>query len=193
MKFGHNKITKTDRKFYANAQLFHDGTQARGNYIQVTDSRPGIKGWELQVRQEQQFTTLEAAKSTEKELKGASLSFDNIWANSMTSSLDTAPEISKDTIMIDKQATTFPLATAQSGQGKGQWVIVFGASSNNPQNQKVTLEPKVDEFGTPVLDSEFENQQVYDNHSIFLTVPNETTIQAVQYQTELTWVLAELP
>lgn len=192
LNFGSRKITKNERKFYAQAQLFHGDIPPRGNYIQITDSRADDSGWTLQVRQEYQFKNDIIQTKSEKELKGATLSFDKIWANSSFTQ-EKAPQISKETILIDSQGTTFPIAQANVGEGRGTWVISFGASEGNKSNQLNTLIPKVDDSNQPVTDKEFENQQIYENSAIFLSVPPATMIHPVQYQTELTWILAELP
>nr|WP_086349269.1 WxL domain-containing protein [Enterococcus sp. 9E7_DIV0242]OTP15997.1 hypothetical protein A5888_002211 [Enterococcus sp. 9E7_DIV0242] len=71
--FGQNKITKGDRLYEANAQLFFGDTNPRGNFIQVSDYRGTGGGWTLQVRQETQFQN---ANTLNNELKGSVISFD---------------------------------------------------------------------------------------------------------------------
>ncbi|MEI5994538.1 WxL domain-containing protein [Candidatus Enterococcus mansonii] len=192
LNFGKNKITEANRNFYVNAQLFHNGPSARGNFLQITDSRAERSGWTLQVRQEYQFKNDVIQEEKEKELRGAVLSFDKAWANSAYTQ-EKAPQLSKDIIQLNAQEITFPVASADQGQGKGSWIISFGASDENKHEQTPTLFPKVDEKNQPILDEQFENQQVYGNKAIFLSVPDTVTIHPVQYQTELTWILAELP
>lgn len=192
LNFGANKITETNRNFYVNAQLFHNGPKARGNFLQITDSRAETSGWTLQVRQEFQFKNDVIQTDSEKELRGAVLSFDNAWANSAFSK-EKAPQISKDTIQLNAQGTTFPVASAEKGQGRGTWLISFGASEENKNNQSNTLFPKLDEKNNPIFDPAFENQAIYGNKAISLSVPDGVKIHPVQYQTELTWLLAELP
>ncbi|ALS03004.1 hypothetical protein ATZ33_16945 [Enterococcus silesiacus] len=190
--FGNNKIEKRNHHFFANAQLFHDGTTARGSYIQITDERSEKLGWTLQVRQEFQFKNSVIQEKDEQELKGATLSLDHGWANSIYT-WETAPVVTKDTIEITELATTQNIAIADVGSGKGQWTIEFGASETNTNNQKNTLFPKTTPSGEAVLDSEFENQLVYGNKAVALSIPNGTVIKPVQYETELTWILAALP
>jgi hypothetical protein len=192
LNFGSNKITETNRNFYVNAQLFHDGPSARGNFLQITDSRAESLGWTLQVRQEYQFKNDVIQEDGEKELKGAVLSFDKTWANTAYTQ-EKSPQISKDIIQLNAQGTTFPVASAETGQGRGTWIISFGASKENNHDQPNTLFPKLDEKNQPILDENFENQEVYGNQAIFLSVPDGVKIHPVQYQTELTWILAELP
>lgn len=192
LNFGRNKINQTGRNFYVNAQLFHDGPTARGNFLQITDSRPNSSGWTLQVRQEYQFKNDIIQEDHEQELRGAVLSFDKGWANSAYTQ-EQPPKIMKDIIQLNTQGTTFPVASADQGEGRGTWIISFGASADNNQGQTTTLFPRVDEDNQPITDKNFEDQQVYGNNAIFLSVPDATKIHPVQYQTELTWILAELP
>ncbi|MGC6768512.1 WxL domain-containing protein [Enterococcus sp. LJL128] len=190
---GRNKITyEKERLYHVNAQLFHDGTPARGNYVQITDQRSGSKGWSLQVRQEHQFQNDVIQKQEEKELRGAVFSLDNGWANSPFSA-EKAPEVTRDTIEINEIGITYNVAVATPGSGKGTWTIEFGASENNSNGQMNTLFPKTNEDGSAVLDTAFENQQVYGNKAVSLSVPMTTKLYPVQYQTVLTWILAELP
>lgn len=192
LNFGTNKIVDTNRKFYANAQLFRTKTSARGNFIQVTNSRVGENGWSLQVRQEYQFRNDVIQKEDEKELKGAVLSFDHIWLSSAYQGK--APQVvSKDTIKIESQATTYPLVTAAAGEGKGKWSISFGASKTNRVGQPNTLFERKDENGKAILDPKFGNKQVYGNEAISLTIPDATKIYPLEYQTELTWIIGSLP
>ncbi|WP_170923045.1 hypothetical protein A5821_002837 [Enterococcus sp. 7F3_DIV0205] len=190
--FGHNKIEEKNRQFYANAQLFHDGTTPRGSYIQITDERSDKKGWTLQVRQEYQFRNTIIQEKEAQELKGATLSLDHGWANSIYT-WETPPIVTKDTIEISELAMTQNIAIAEIGSGKGQWTIEFGASETNKNQQKNTLFPKTTPSGDAIVDPEFENQPVYGNTAIFLSVPERTEIKPVQYETELTWILAALP
>ncbi|MEI5990765.1 hypothetical protein A5881_002270 [Enterococcus termitis] len=192
LSFGNNKIQKENRQFFANAQLFHDGTTPRGSYIQITDERSGKQGWTLQVRQEYQFKNPVIQEAAEQELKGAVLSFDHGWANSAYP-LENPPNVVKDIIEITELATTQNVAIASENSGKGQWTIEFGASETNKNERNNTLFPKKQPSGEAVLDPTFENQPVFENKAIFLSVPERTVIKPVQYQTELTWLLAALP
>ncbi|OJG89770.1 hypothetical protein RV15_GL001611 [Enterococcus silesiacus] len=192
LNFGNNKIQEKDRQFFANAQLFHDGTTPRGSYVQITDERSGKQGWTLQVRQEYQFKNPVIQETEAQELRGATLSFDHGWANSAYP-LETPPNVVKDTIEITELATTQNVAVASENSGKGQWTIEFGASKTNTNDRDNTLFLKQKPSGEAVLDQAFENQPVFENKAIFLSIPEGTVIKPVQYQTELTWLLAALP
>lgn len=189
---GKNKITATDRLYYANAQLFHDGTEARGNYIQITDQRIDKKGWTLQVKQEHQFKNEVIQPKEQQELRGAALTLGQGWANSAFT-LEKAPKVNAQDIEINELGTSYDVAVAEPGSGRGTWTIEFGASDSNKNNRTPTLFKKMDTANKPVVDPIFENQQIYGNKAVFLSVPDKTIIYPVYYQTVFTWILSELP
>lgn len=189
INFGRNAISNEDQVYQANAQLFHGNTGARGNFVQISDLRGDAQGWQLQVRQETQFRN---EATTNKELKGAVISFDKSWTNSPNGS-SLGPLVSKEVIRIDNIGETYNLAEAKPGTGAGTWSISFGASIDNDQNQANTLSPRVDADGNPLLDETFDNKPIYKNEAVTLAVPGITLVDPVQYQTVLTWILAELP
>lgn len=186
LNFYQNKISDKDEVYYANAQNFLSDTSARANFIQVTDVRSDGDGWTLQVRQDVQFNN---QNTTNKEIHGAVMSFDQSWASSSTN-ISNTPQISKDTIRIENIGATYDLASAQVGQGKGTWSISFGSSGETQAN---TLEKRLDADGKEVLDSQFSNKTVYQNKAISLSIPGAAKVDPVQYKTMLTWILAELP
>ncbi|MBP1046186.1 WxL domain-containing protein [Enterococcus sp. BWM-S5] len=188
LDFGRNKVSDKDQAYEVNAQLFHSDTNARGNYVQVTDSRATGAGWTLQVRQETEFTSV---NNSEDVLKGAFLSFDKAWANS-TMDQKYAPSFQQDVIELDKIGMTYNIATAEQGKGYGTWMIEFGASEENTAGLASTLTPLVDESGNAVMDATF-NKQVHKNSAITFFVPGSVEKKPVHYQTVLTWIIAELP
>ncbi|PZL74886.1 WxL domain-containing protein [Enterococcus plantarum] len=190
LDFGESKISKGTRKYKALAQQFFGDTGPRGSYIQITDQQADSSGWTLQVKQEVQFMNPIIQKVEEQELKGAVLSLDKGWANS--SSTSEAPTVTRETIALNSIGSAYEVATARAGSGKGVWTIAFGASDTNTNNQPHTLSPVVDASGKPVIDRTY-NKPVYHNSAIILNIPETTTIYPVQYQTELTWILAKLP
>ncbi|MBO0441174.1 WxL domain-containing protein [Candidatus Enterococcus ikei] len=187
LNFGRNKLSSQDQFYSVNAQLFHGEQEARGNFVQVSDSRTTSAGWKLQVRQETAFT-----ESKETGLIGAYLSLDKAWANS---SMDQkyAPILGSEVVRIDKVGTTYNLANAEKGTGQGTWTIAFGASEENENAIDPTLKPAVDEHGSPILDPNFENKQVYKNKAVTLFVPGSVEKKQTKYQTVITWILSELP
>lgn len=190
LNFGQAEITETNRVFKAQAQLFKDATPARGSYVQVTDDRDAKYGWTLQVKQEYQFKNDVIQEANERELVGAVLSLDKGWANSFNPA--NPPAVTRDTIALDSIGSAYEIATAAKGTGTGTWTVEFGASEDNEDNQDVTLSPLLDNDGKAIIDPDY-NKPAYSNSAITLTVPENTKIYPVQYQTELTWIIAELP
>ena len=184
-----NKISSKDSVIPVNAQLFHGNTEARGNFIQISDYRGAAMGWTLQLRQETQFQNTNTANS---QLDGAYLSFDKSWVNS-TIPLDKAPNVSKEVIRLSNIGETYNLAEAKPGTGFGTWSISFGASQSNPLKIEETLKPRVNHKNEPMINGEFDNKQMVENSSISLTVPGSTKKDSGTYSTVLTWILAELP
>jgi len=187
--FGNTKIQKKRMVSQADAMLFHNKIGPRANFVQVSDYRGSAKGWTLFVRQENQFSD---PSQTDLSLKGASLSFDRAWANS-TLEQSFAPNTTKDTIVMNNIGESYILAKADPGKGMGTWSISFGASKTNPLALESTLNPKLDVHNQVIVDSTFENQEVYQNSAIELTIPANDTITAGNYSTVLTWIIAELP
>lgn len=171
-----------------NAQLFHDSTKARGNFIQVTDQRETPSGWTLQLRQETQFKQLMKEGA---ELKGATISFDHTWTNSTTNS-QYSPEVSKEVIQMNHVGETYTMATAQAEHGMGTWSIIFGASNENTNGQQSTVFPRLDNAGKAIEDPVF-NKPSYVNNAVNLTIPKTSEKEAGTYSTVLTWIVAELP
>lgn len=188
LSFGRNQIGKGDQVFSANAQLFHDDTNARGNFVQVSDYRATKAGWTLQLRQETQFKN---DQTLNHELKGAVLSFDKSWVNSIRETA-TGPSVKKEVIRLENIGDTYTLAQAEPGKGEGSWAITYGASEENTDGQDNTLTPSLDASGNPVIDPTF-NKPVSKNSAVTLTLPEGISIDPVPYTTVLTWILSELP
>ncbi|WP_086348861.1 WxL domain-containing protein [Candidatus Enterococcus clewellii] len=186
---GENKISDKDSVYPANAQLFHDETEARGNFIQISDYRGAALGWALQLRQETQFQNTQTANS---QLDGAVLSFDKSWTSSRQTGM-AAPIVSKEVIQLSSIGETYTLAEANPGAGIGTWAISFGASSDNPAGLEGTLSPRAKRDGSDLLDEAYGNKQVHANSAVTLSVPGGTKKDSVAYTTVLTWLLAELP
>ncbi|MBL1224894.1 WxL domain-containing protein [Enterococcus sp. BWR-S5] len=191
LNFHVNAISNKDVSYPVNAQLFLDGkTEARGNFVQISDYRKSAKGWTLQLRQESQFSNFDTKNSV---LNGAVLSFDKSWTNSVNKDTIASPLVSKEIIRLEHVGETYNLATAETGGGLGTWSISFGASAANPAELSSTLTPKNGKDGNPILDAVFNNQQVHENSAIRLSIPGKTEKDPVNYTTVLTWILAELP
>lgn len=189
LDFYQNKISDKDEVYYANAQNFFGATKARGNFVQITDLRQKSTGWTLQLRQEMQFTNNDTKN---KEIKGAMISLDKSWVSS-PHKFSKAPQLSKEIINIDNIGSSYNLAQASKGEGRGTWSISFGASEENTANQENTLEPRLGKDGQAVLDPVFDQKPIYQNKAILLSIPGTTVVDPVPYTTVLTWILAELP
>ena len=170
-----------------NAQLFHD-SEARGNFIQVTDQREKPSGWTIQLRQETQFKQIMEGGA---QLKGATISFDHTWTNSTTNS-QYSPEVSKEVIQMNHIGETYTIATAKAEHGMGTWSIIFGASKENTNEQQPTVFPCIDNTGNAVEDPVFKKPS-YLNDAVSLTIPKTSGKEAGTYSTVLTWIIAELP
>lgn len=185
-KFGPQAISNKDQTYYADAQLFKSDTPARANYVQVTDNRGTIAGWELTVKQETQFSNSTAKNN---ELKGAVLSLDKQWANS-TIGQQFQPTIMKDAIEINQIGASYPIATAERGKGNGTWAIQFGSSGETDGNDN-TLTPILNADGSALTDP-LTKKPMFKNQAISLFVPGKTLKDPVKYTTVLTWTIAEL-
>ncbi|WP_270279470.1 WxL domain-containing protein [Vagococcus bubulae] len=190
LNFGANKITKTNRKYAALAQQFDGKLDARANYIQITNQQESKSGWSLQVKQNRQFTSVTKDKYLKEELKGAILSLDKGWANSISESRP--PTVTRETIAINEMEMAYEVASAKPNEARGTWLISFGASDKNTKNQSPTLSPVVDENNNQLIDAKTKKPLIR-NSAVTLTVPDSTNIQPVSYETELTWVLGRLP
>lgn len=192
--FGRAQLQQSESEdhliFHALAQQFYSETGPRGSYIQITDQREKSTGWSLQVKQNYQFRNPVIQEPGEQELHGAVLSLDKGWANSSGSS--DVPTVTRETIELQTIGAAYELATAVTGGGQGVWTISFGASENNKSNQSATLAPITDEEGNAITDETY-GKDAYSNSAITLTIPKTTKIHPVQYETELTWILSEVP
>lgn len=190
LNFGKAETEKSERKYSALAQQFHDETGPRGSYVQITDQRTISTGWSLQVKQQTQFQNPVIQNREEQELVGAFLSLDKGWAKSGNTSQ--TPTVTRETIALNAMDIAYEVAIASKGGGRGVWTIAFGASETNKDNQGSTLKPLMDKEGKAVVDEEYK-KPAFSNSAVTLTVPETTKIYPVQYETKLTWILAELP
>lgn len=189
INFSQNKITEGNSNYKANGLLFKGVIAPRGQFIQVSDYREKQTGWSLQVRQETQFTN-QAKKNSQ--LDGAVLSFDKSWVNT-SNGISSSPIVSKEVIRLNNIGETYTLAHAEAGTGGGTWSVIFGASPDNPENEASTLTPRLDKNGKVVTDPAKDNQAVYMNNAVQLSLPEGTKKEPGTYSTVLTWIISELP
>ncbi|HCM88376.1 MULTISPECIES: WxL domain-containing protein [Vagococcus] len=180
LDFGKVKLTKSNRNYHALASKIGKTDNYRGSFIQISDFREKSSGWSLQVKQDQQFKT-----NDYDELKGAVLSLDKGWANS--SSTKDAPTVTRDTLEINNIGEVYDVARATKGGGGGVWSINFGASKDNDDNQPSTITE------SKKSDSKEKVESVIKNSAVSLSIPDSTKVLPKEYQTKITWILAETP
>lgn len=188
LSFSRNKITADEASYAADALTFHDTLACRGQFIQVSDYREKQTGWSLQVRQETQFTN---QKKADSQLDGAVLSFDNSWVNTRNGTSQ-PPDVSKEVIRLSNIGETYTLAKAGKGTGGGTWSVSFGTSMDY-EDATSTVKPRLDEQGKAITDASKNNQAVFMNQAVRLTIPSGTKKEAGTYKTVLTWIISELP
>lgn len=189
LNFNSNKIAEGDIAYSADALLFKDVIAPRGYFIQVSDYREARTGWSLQVRQETQFTN---QSKKDSQLNGAVLSFDQSWVNTVNGA-GQYPAVSKEVVRLNNIGETYTLAQAEKGTGGGTWSITFGASQDNKLGVSPTLKPRLDSSSKPVVDPINDNQAVYMNDAVRLSIPAKTKKEPGTYTTVLTWIISELP
>lgn len=193
LSFGLNKINATGRVYDSLAQLFHSETDPRGYYVQISDFRENVSGWQLQVAQTSQFNNNVIQNTQEQELVGATLSLTKAWANTNSGRNPGEIEITNEAIAISEIGASYTVAIADTDMGKGTWTIAFGGSPGYQENDlKGTLTPLVSEDNEPVMNTDY-NKQAFSNSAVQLKVPNETAIYPVQYTTKLRWTLVAGP
>lgn len=193
LSFGLNKINATERVYDSMAQLFRSETDPRGYYVQISDFRENVSGWQLQVAQTSQFNNNVIQDTQEQELVGATLSLTKAWANTNSGKNPGEIEITNEAIAISEIGASYTVAIADTNMGKGTWTIAFGGSPRYQENDpKGTLTPIVTEDNEPVMNTEY-NKQAYSNSAVQLKVPNETAIYPVHYTTQLRWTLVAGP
>lgn len=181
LDFGYNKITKEEATYFTKAQTFrNDASLVRANYVQLSDYRTNNGGWTLTVKQEHQFRN---QTDTNLELTGAQLSFDKAWISSTNANITDSekPTVKYEAYDMVPGGDAYEVAKAEKGVGGGTWMISFG-SSGETEGILNTLFEATDPKGTYMK-----------NNAVSLTIPGETIIKPVKYQTVLTWTLSELP
>lgn len=134
--FASQKISLKDETYFSTPQkLLNEAGEVtetdRPNFIQITDNRSDMDGWQLSVTQTEQFKTEDA-----KELSGAQLGFYN--QEIIASHEGKAPEIiSEDQIYLIPGNRKL-LLEAKGDEGKGTWVYRFG--NGDTSGESVQLE-----------------------------------------------------
>lgn len=182
---------KKDSVYYLRSQRFANSDEVRGSYIQITDQREQASSWSLQVKQSGQFKNDVIQQKEEQELNGAVFSLDKIWVNSLGDR--ESPTVARDTIAFQNFNQAYNIANLEKEKGQnGTWLIVFGASPKNKNNQENTLNPELDEQGNTIIDDK-DGKPIYRNEAISIRIPQNTIVHPVTYETTLTWILGDLP
>ncbi|MCL2114537.1 MAG: WxL domain-containing protein [Streptococcaceae bacterium] len=129
--FGIQEITSSDMTYNAAAQKLSDGT-TRPNYVQVTDNRGTLAGWNLSVTQEEQFSTGDTGVGSE--LSGASMTLGN--GHIVSASANPADKFAASTTLVPGTQSGIILG-ASDGVGTGTNLLVFGDESTEASS--VTL------------------------------------------------------
>lgn len=119
-QFNNQKITTATMDYYA--ELDSSSGTAAPNYIRVTDIRGNQKGWKLDVKQTEQFQTMD--KDT---LTGAQLSIKNGVVNSETDMRYAPGTVLTTHTFVPGTAVT--VVTAEERQGMGAWDYQFGSDA----------------------------------------------------------------
>lgn len=158
--FGKQAMSGNDKVYTAQLDKVKEkGTDGKEievpNYLQVTDNRGTNKGWKVTVKQDGQF------KAGNNELTGAELKLSNPVANS-TIDKKYAPKV--ETVTLNPNGDTQPVAIAQEETGMGTWVTAYGKDA------------------------------VQGEKSVTLSVPGTTAkVKDLQYETTLIWALEDTP
>lgn len=169
LDFGVNKISSKDEVYYAKAQTYSDKDKLTANYVQVTDNRGSSAGWSLKVKQEKQFENAKAKYST---LNGAEIRISDNEA--VTNSVGVEAPTVSDKFTLEP-GVAVSVMDAAPGSGDSTWISRFG------KVEKVSEEQE-----NGVINS------VGKNTSVVLYVPGSTPKSAVEYRSDLTWILAEV-
>lgn len=118
-KFGTNKISATDKTYYAAPDEFKDGSKAP-TFVQVTDKRGTLAGWKLSISQSEQFKTADG-----EELAGAQLAFTKGQVASVVDEKYAPTTVSSEIALTPGESNTIAV-NAKAGTGVGTWIYRFG-------------------------------------------------------------------
>ena len=174
-KFGAQNIKTTDAVYYAKPQnvTIDKVTKKVPNYLQVTDKRGTTAGWELSVKQLDQFQT----DDKKSELTGSVLKLEQIGVNSIMGE-KYAPVLAGNSFELSTEEKAESLLIEQTeGKGMGKWAVYFG------KNKEKTPAPEDAIFGKKELDG---------TKGVSLSVPaSAVKLKDVKYKTNLVWTLRD--
>lgn len=165
--FGTIKMSGNTETYVANLPIpnFVDGgKQARPNFIQVTDNRGNLAGWNVTAKVAEQFTNGQTT------LNGSYITLDNGWAQPSASDNDAfAPTVSAGQVTLSTDGIT-NIATAAADKGMGTWNIMYGTLFAADQ---ATLGDAAD--------------------SVHLTIPGSIKKTEGKYTAKVEWTLNDAP
>lgn len=179
-----NKIVATKQNYYA---LFAKATKTDEteiseipNYLQVTDSRGGNKGFKVSVRTNGTFVS-----GTDK-IENTKITLKDFSVNSGSEIVDTAlfPTVSATPVVISDNQS-HDLLSAAVGQGYGIWTMPMGSST-----EKTSGKGK-DGTGT---EGAVDATKAGRNPAVQLTIPAGQIIKdntATPYVTDLNWTISD--
>ncbi|MGX6962654.1 WxL domain-containing protein [Vagococcus xieshaowenii] len=182
--FGMNKISTKTANYKAIAQHITLKNAEEGeptekdvpSYVQITDQRGSLSGWNLSVTQTDKF----------KDVSGAPL--ENAQISISDANIQTKAEDKEGLTYVGSFALTVgksqPLMSAAEGHGAGTFVYSMGNEESLVSEKDYN---KMDENGMPLEGDAIKNK------SILLNVPANAKIKATCYTTNLNWVLGNTP
>lgn len=125
--FGKQKITSKDMSYYADAEEYKDsdGNLKEGpTFVQVSDNRGTLAGWNLTVVQNGQFKSPEG-----EELDGAALILNKGHVVTTSSATNTAT--GSATTTLDPKGTVLDVMDAEVGKGAGTFQLAWGTDATD--------------------------------------------------------------
>lgn len=142
LDFGIQKISSNDEVYMAAPQKAsaEDGTRDVPNYVQVTDNRGSLAGWQLQVQQMEQF------KSEDNKLTGATITFDN---SEIVSASESAKAETNGRFTLDSENKSLSnVMTAKKDTGAGTTLNVFGNTESMTKSISLAVPGKTTKYAT---------------------------------------------
>lgn len=133
--FGTQNISAKNEIYYAKLDRAKSASDSDfrevPNWVQVTDKRGTNTGWNLSIKQEEQFTT--GSDGDKKELKGAQITLKNGVVKTTTDNESGAPSgFGSPLVLIP--GSTHTIMNAAVNTGMGTWLESFGDLSTGAQS-----------------------------------------------------------
>lgn len=140
------------------------GKQERPNFVQVTDNRGNLAGWNVTAKIAEQFSNGETT------LNGSYITLENGWAQpSATDNEAFAPTVSTGKITLSTDGVA-NIATAPKDKGMGTWNIMYGT----------LFAPEKETLGDAA-------------NSVSLTIPGSIKKTEGKYTAKVEWTLNDAP